>query len=258
MKCRGGFRCFQHFILRIMGPLLLLSEVQCPGRSIKDSSCSLALNSALWSCSLSPDHILVLRNPRKNQAWSLPWFSERQLHKRTWASWAPLTDGGPPHLWQVAVINFWRGHWKKLQKKETRGYNSEAWELKTDFSVSLLLEQSAVLILHHILPPDDKYQCCASFWNYQLWWWKRKISKSGHHLFNHKIIHQMTGSRSDPGFNSPHLHLVIIIRPSVRLIAVKFQWTYSIQAYTQIQTVLPPSLFFCLSVSASFTCTVYI
>lgn len=41
---------------------------------------------------------------------------------------------------------------------------------------------------------------------------KWRISKQGHHRLNHKSTHQLSGSHSDTGFNSPHPHLVIIIR----------------------------------------------
>lgn len=191
-----------------MGLLVLLSEVQCPGRNRKDSSCSPVQNSAVWS-SLSPVHILALRNPRR----SLPTFLEQQLHKQTWASWAPLTDAGPPHLWQVAVTNFWQGHSKKLRIKETRRQHSGVWELKKGVSMSYTSFRSWSNPLY------GSFFCFTFYPRCQLWWWKRNISKWDHHFFNQKITHHMTGSHNDPSFNLPHLHLVIIMRPSVKLIA---------------------------------------
>lgn len=153
---------------------------------------------------------------QRNQAWSLPFFFDKQLYKQAW----PMVDHYTSH---VAVINIWQGQSKKLRINETE--NSGVWELKKNVLMSCstppnLLYWSFFCIIFY---PDDKSQRCASLWSYQLWWWKRKLSKRGHHLFNHKITHQMTGSHSDPRFNSPHLHLVIIIRPSVRLIGVMLQ-----------------------------------
>lgn len=109
---------------------VLLSEVQCPGRDGAESSCRLVLNSAESPRhSLSPVHILVLRNPQRNPAWSLPSSLEQQLHKLTWASWVLLTDGAPPYLWQVAVINFAQGHSEAAQ-------DGGVWELK--FSLRII------------------------------------------------------------------------------------------------------------------------
>lgn len=57
----------------------------------------------------------------------------------------------------------------------------------------------------------------------QLWGWKRtKNIKAMPPPPNHKSTHR-SGSRSDTGFKSPHPQLVIIIRPSTKLIGVKLQ-----------------------------------
>ncbi|CAB1445077.1 unnamed protein product [Pleuronectes platessa] len=49
-------------------------------------------------------------NPCRISAWSLPSFSQQQLNLQIRPSQVLLTDGGPPHLSQVAAINFEQGH----------------------------------------------------------------------------------------------------------------------------------------------------
>ncbi len=205
--------------------------------------------SAVIMLPFSCQHSCPQESPWRNLAWSLPSFLEQQLHEQTRASWAPLTDGGPPYPWQIEVINFSQGHLKTFRTKQTQRQNSG--ELRKYFSMSYSTSSFSLVVkflpLHHIWAPDDNCQSCASFWSYQLQWWKSKISKEGHHLSNHDITHQMTGSHCYQSFKWPHLHLVIIIRLSVRLIGIKLQWTYSLWTHTKIQTVLPCSPFICRS-----------
>lgn len=62
---------------------------------------------------------------------------------------------------------------------------------------------------------------------------QQRVSKHCHHRLNHKSTHQLSGSHSDTGFKSPHPHLVIIIRPSTKLIGAMLQWTNSTQSCRQ-------------------------
>lgn len=121
-----------------------------------------------------------------------------------------------------------------------------------------MLQSSALLILLlcFILLPHDSV--AALGFKLSIMGIKKKpqrISKQGHHRLNHKSTHQLSGSHSDTGLNSPHPHFVIIIRLSTKLIGVKLQWIYSTQRFRQAShTPHLISHFFCLKHTDTHMC----